>query len=121
MIKILYIALGGGAGASLRYMLNESLKNYSILSLPIGIMTVNFPGCFCVGIAMTQLGGLKDNLYLFLVVGFLGSFTTMSAFSQQTIEMLYNGKDINALVYVLASIGSCILGTYIAYALFKTS
>jgi fluoride exporter len=55
------------------------------------------------------------------VVGFLGSFTTMSAFSQQTIEMLYNGRDINALVYVLVSIGSCILGTYIAYALFKTS
>ena len=55
MIKILYIALGGGAGASLRYMLNESLKNHSILSLPIGIMTVNFLGCFCIGIAMTQL------------------------------------------------------------------
>ncbi|MDB4029442.1 fluoride efflux transporter CrcB [Gammaproteobacteria bacterium] len=121
MIKILYIAFGGGVGASLRYLLNESLKNHTFFSLPLGIMVVNFLGCFCIGIAMTQLSELKDNLYLFLVVGFLGSFTTMSAFSQQTIEMLYNGRDINALVYVLASIGSCILGTYIAYALFKTS
>ena len=121
MIKILYIALGGGAGASLRYILNESLKNNSIFSLPLGIMTVNFLGCFCIGIAMTQMTELKENVYFFLVVGFLGSFTTMSAFSQQTIEMLYNGRDFNALVYVCASIGSCILGTYIAYSLFRTS
>ena len=70
---------------------------------------------------MTQMTELKENVYFFLVVGFLGSFTTMSAFSQQTIEMLYNGRDFNALVYVCASIGSCILGTYIAYSLFKTS
>jgi fluoride ion exporter CrcB/FEX len=60
-------------------------------------------------------------LYLFLVVGFIGSFPSMLAFSQQAIEMLYNGRDINTLIYVLASIGSCIFGTYIAYALFKTS
>jgi|TARA_B110000967_G_C18901279_1_gene575409 CrcB protein len=121
MIKILYIALGGGAGASLRYLVNEGLKNASMFSLPLGIMAVNFLGCFCMGIAMAQLSDWKENLYFFLIVGFLGSFTTMSAFSQQTIEMLYNGRDINALVYVVASVGSCILGTYIAYTLFKTS
>ena len=68
MIKILYIAFGGGAGASLRYLLNESLKNHTFFSLPLGIMVVNFLGCFCIGIAMTQLSELKDNLYLFLVV-----------------------------------------------------
>ena len=68
MIKILYIAFGGGAGASLRYLLNESLKNHTFFSLPLGIMVVNFLGCFCIGIAMTQLAELKDNLYLFLVL-----------------------------------------------------
>ena len=78
-------------------------------------------GCFCIGIAMAQVAEWKENLYFFLIVGFLGSFTTMSAFSQQTIDMLYNGRDMNALVYVVASVGSCILGTYIAYTLFKAS
>ena len=63
----------------------------------------------------------KSNLYYFLIIGFLGSFTTMSAFSQQTIEMLYNGKDFNALIYVVISIASCLMGTYLAYFLFKTS
>ena len=37
------------------------------------------------------------------------------------IEMLYNGRDLNALMYVLVSIGSCLFGTFITYSLFKTS
>ena len=121
MIKIIFIALGGGVGASLRYVISESMKGISVLSLPIGIMAVNFLGCFCIGIAMAQLTDIKSNVYFFLIIGFLGSFTTMSAFSQQTIEMLYNGRDLSALIYVIASIGSCVLGTFIAFSLFKTS
>ena len=120
MIKILFIAFGGGVGASSRYLFNEALKNTMLFSLPVGIMGVNFLGCFCIGIAMAQLSDLKSNLYFFLIIGFLGSFTTMSAFSQQAIEMLYNGRDFNALIYILASIGSCLIGTYVAYFLFKT-
>ena len=37
------------------------------------------------------------------------------------IEMLYNGRDLKASMYVLVSIGSCLFGTFIAYSLFKTS
>ena len=70
---------------------------------------------------MAQISDIKSNIYFFLVIGFLGSFTTMSAFSQQAIELLYNGKEINALIYVAASIASCVLGTFLAYSLFKTT
>ena len=117
MIKILYIAFGGGAGASLRYLLNESLKNHTFFSLPLGIMVVNFLGCFCIGIAMTQLAELKDNLYLFLVVGFLGSFTTMSAFSMQAVEMFNNQSFGEASVYIFMTILFTILATYIGLTL----
>jgi CrcB protein len=55
MIKILFIAFGGGAGASLRYLLNEALKSSMLFSLPVGIMAVNFLGCFCIGIAMAHI------------------------------------------------------------------
>ena len=70
---------------------------------------------------MAQISDIKSNIYFFLVVGFLGSFTTMSAFSQQAIELLYNGREINALIYVVASIASCVVGTFLAYSLFKTT
>ena len=89
--------------------------------LPNRIMLVNFIGCFCMGIAMAQISDLKSNIYFFLIIGLLGFFATISAFSQQTIEMLYNDKGLNALIYVLASISSCLIGTFLAYSLFKTT
>ena len=70
---------------------------------------------------MAYISDFKSNAYYLLIVGFLGSFTTMSAFSQQTIELLYNGKELNALIYVLASIITCLVGTFLAFYLFKTS
>lgn len=120
MIKFLLIAFGGGLGASMRFVINDVVKT-SLFSFPSGILVINFVGCFLIGIAMAQITDLKSNLYYFLIIGFLGSFTTMSAFSQQTIEMLYNGKDFNALIYVVISIASCLMGTYLAYSLFKTT
>ena len=120
MIKFLLIAIGGGLGASIRFVINDVIKT-SIFSFPSGILVINFIGCFLIGIAMAQITDLKSNLYYFLIIGFLGSFTTMSAFSQETIEILYNGKDFNALIYVVISIFSCLIGTYLAYSIFKTS
>jgi len=121
MIKLLMIACGGALGASTRYLINDLLKANYFLMLPSGTLVINFIGCFCIGIAMAQISDIKSNIYFFLVVGFLGSFTTMSAFSQQAIELLYNGREINALIYVVASIASCVVGTFLAYSLFKTT
>ena len=119
--KLFLIALGGSLGAPLRYLINDSMKDFYFFMLPSGIMLVNFIGCFCIGIAMAYISDLKSNIYYLLIIGFLGSFTTMSAFSQQTIELLYNGKELNALMYVLASIITCLVGTFLAFSLFKTS
>ena len=121
MIKFVLIALGGALGAPLRYFINDLIKNCYFFMMPSGIMLVNFIGCFFVGIAMAKISDLESNIYFFLIIGVLGSFTTMSAFSQQTIEMLYNGKAIHALVYVLLSISSCMIGTFLAYSLFKAA
>jgi fluoride exporter len=121
MTKFFLIAFSGALGAPLRYLLNDLMKHSPLIMFPTGIMLVNFIGCFCIGIAMAQISDFKSNLYFFLIIGFLGSFTTMSAFSQQTIELLYNGKELNALIYVVASIASCLIGTFLAYSLFKTT
>jgi len=121
MTKFFLIAFGGALGAPLRYLINDFMKHSSFTMFPIGVMLVNFIGCFCIGIAMAQLSDFKSNVYFFLIIGFLGSFTTMSAFSQQTIELLYNEKELNALIYVAASIASCLIGTFLGYSLFKTT
>ena len=119
--KLFLIALGGSLGAPLRYLINDLMKDFYFFMLPSGIMLVNFIGCFCIGIAMAYISDLKSNIYFFLIIGFLGSFTPMSAISQQTIELLYNGKELNALLYVVVSIASCLIGTFLAYSIFKTA
>ena len=121
MTKFFLIAFGGALGAPLRYPLNDLMKHSSLIMFPTGILLVTFIGCFCIGIAMAQISDFKSNLYFFLIIGFLGSFTTMSAFSQPPLELLYNGKELNALIYVVASIASCLIGTFLAYSLFKTT
>ena len=65
MTKIILIGLRGEAGASLRYATNEAFKNSYFMSLPLGIMLVNFFGCLLIGLAMAQLSDWKSNLYFF--------------------------------------------------------
>ena len=120
-MSIVYIALGGALGAVLRFFLTEYVNNNISNLVPFGTLFVNVVGCFVIGCIAGFFAGKSSPMYFFIVIGFLGSFTTMSAFSQQTIELLYNGKELNALMYVLASIITCLVGTFLAFYLFKTS
>jgi len=54
MTKFFLIAFGGALGAPLRYLINDLMKHSSFTMFPIGVMLVNFIGCFCIGIAMAQ-------------------------------------------------------------------
>ena len=53
----------------------------------------------------------KDSTYYFFVIGFLGSFTTMSAFTYQTM-MMANSNLIHAVSYIMLTIVISILATY---------
>ena len=110
-IKLFLIALGGSLGAPLRYLINDSMKDFYFFMLPSGIMLVNFIGCFFIGIAMAYIADFKSNAYYLLIVGFLGSFTTMSAFTHQTILML-NTNILWASSYIIATIIFSIAATY---------
>tara|TARA_Y100001970_G_scaffold262575_1_gene346976 strand:+ start:17488 stop:17757 length:270 start_codon:yes stop_codon:yes gene_type:complete len=84
MTILTFIAFGVDLGAPLRYLINDLMKNYFFFALPSGVMLVNF----------------------------IGSFATMSALLQQTIELLYNAKDLNVLIYVVTSIATCLIGNF---------
>ena len=111
-MNILLIGLGGFLGAISRYLLNELAIKYIPISFPTGILIVNILGCFFVGLVLGNSMISKDQLYYFLAVGFLGSFTTMSAFSYQTIE-LFNTNILIACSYIILTLTLTILATYI--------
>ena len=111
-MNILLIGLGGFLGAISRYFLNELVIKHIPTNFPIGILIVNILGCLLVGLVLGNSMISKDHLYYFFAVGFLGSFTTMSAFSYQAIE-LFNTNILIACSYIILTLTLTILATYI--------
>ena len=111
-MNIFLIGFGGFFGAISRYFLNEFITKYIPSSFPVGILAVNIVGCFFIGFLIGGSLTSKDNFYYFLIIGFLGSFTTMSAFSYQSIE-LFNTNILYACSYIMLTIFLTILATYI--------
>lgn len=109
----LYVTLGGAFGTLARYVL-------SVLALPIShrfpwaTLIANVTGCAIIGFVgtLTLTHGrhpLSENMRLFVMVGFCGGYTTFSAFSLQTLDLIRNGYSARAALNVAASVVLCIL------------
>ena len=116
-MQYLFIGLGGFVGAILRYALGGWVQSAAPKSLfPIGTLVVNIIGCFAIGVVAQMVearGALHPNARLFLTVGFIGGFTTFSAFANETLNGLREGVPAIAIANVVASV---ILGLLAAWA-----
>ena len=123
MLNILYVAIGGSIGASLRFSFTLLFKNFlSINYLFISTLVVNIIGSFIIGyvIFLIQSKNITQDFFkYFLVIGILGSFTTFSTFSLENVEMLVDKKFIQAFLYILLSLLLCLSFTYIGLNLHR--
>ncbi len=105
MIKLLYISLGGMAGALLRYLASGMVNNIMGLSFPYGTFSVNMIGSLIIGLlwGLSDQLALSPNLRLFLFVGFLGSFTTFSTFALESMNYIRDNNAKVALANILIS------------------
>jgi len=115
--NIILISLGGALGAPSRYVINSIFFNYFNFSFPIGTLAVNIIGSFFIGILASVI---KNNIILdpfiiknFLIIGFLGSFTTFSAFSLETIEMFIKGNYFFSISYITLTVILNLIAVYI--------
>lgn len=118
---ILLVALGGAMGAVMRYLVMG--KGMQFLGLttaatgfPYGTLTVNILGSFLMGMLVGILARFVDGgeaLRLLLAVGFLGGFTTFSAFSLDVLTLLERGDIVSASTYMFASVFLSILGIFL--------
>ncbi|MCM3668714.1 fluoride efflux transporter CrcB [Mesobacillus maritimus] len=115
-MNILFIMLGGFFGAISRFQLGEWL--HTDQGFPLGTLAVNLLGCLILGwfTAFAQRKGLRAESSLLIGTGFLGSFTTFSTFSVETMNLVVTGEMLLAITYVLVSIGA---GLLLAFAGFK--
>tara|TARA_B100001248_G_scaffold245428_1_gene215247 strand:- start:12 stop:386 length:375 start_codon:yes stop_codon:yes gene_type:complete len=114
--QVALVAVGGAIGAVLRYGAGSVSE---IGNWPTSTFVVNVVGSFALGIlvvlAINQ--GYSDDVLLFFGTGLLGSFTTMSTFSVETITMLKHGSVMLALGYATLSFITCILFAFFGYEL----
>ena len=121
MINIFWVATGGALGASLRFV-SSSFFNLFFPNLPIGTFFINVLGSFIIGLLINALEMRSSSeifIKYFLIIGVLGSYTTFSSFSYEVIELYNNKKLFLSIIYILASVFSCIVAAYVGYTINK--
>jgi len=101
----LLVFVGGGLGALSRHAVGRATLHAFGPGFPWGTLTVNVVGSFLIGlgVGLFALLGTGQSARLFLVTGFLGGFTTFSAFSLDALT-LWERDPWMAGVYVTASV-----------------
>lgn len=111
----LSVALGGAAGAVLRYGLSGWLHGLTGLLFPIGTLAVNALGSLLIGVLL-QLGTerflFSVETRLLLTTGFCGGLTTFSTFSYETLALLEEQQWGAAAGNVVLNVGVCLAATY---------
>ena len=117
MSKFLLLVFGGSIVASTRYLFYLISKNLlSTSNLFINTLIVNIIGSFLIGYLIVLLENKslsQDFIKYFFIIGVLGSFTTFSAFSLETIDLIVNKKILIAFFYIFSSLFLCLLFTFV--------
>ena len=116
--NIFFVGFGGELGAISRFFINEILERNFVNSSSYSVIFVNVIGCFLIGLVIGTYMPEKNTTYYFFIIGFLGSFTTMSALTYQTI-MIANTNLIHALSYIIFTVVITIAATYIGTIIAK--
>ena len=121
MEKYLFIALGAAVGANARYLVGLWAGSRFGAAFPIGTLAVNVTGSLILGFLAALAGSrlaISPELRLLLVVGLLGSYTTFSSFTVESLSLLQGGNMWAAVANIvgnnLLGLGGAVLGFYLA-------
>ena len=112
MSKLLVVALGGGIGASTRYLVANYAAQKLGVTFPYGTLIVNVVGCFIIGLFMTlttEKSIVRPSLRLLISAGSLGGLTPFSSYNYETFKLLEETSYMLAFYNILTNliIGFC--------------
>jgi fluoride exporter len=115
MKDMLWVGLGGFAGANIRYLLGLWIATRFGATLPYGTFVINVTGSFVLGVVMGLLDAhvLAPAVRLSLAIGFVGAYTTFSTFTYETLRLIEDGSLLLATGNV---VGSVVVGMLAAFA-----
>ncbi len=116
MLQTLAIAAGGAVGAVLRFWVSIGVHAAIGRGFPYGTLSVNILGSFGIGalsVLFLERLAVGPEIRSLVLIGLLGSFTTFSTFSLETINLLQGGRFSAAAANVLLNVSLCVVGTWL--------
>ncbi len=110
------VLCGSALGGAARYALSEWIAGRLLERFPWGILCVNVSGAGAIGLWVGAAGEAGAIEYLF-VLGFLGSYTTVSTFALQALFLARETRWPAAVGYVAISIAGCVAAAFGGYLL----
>lgn len=121
-MSFFWVAIGGSLGAVLRYATTSLSLMLFGNQLPYGTWLANMLGCFAAGWVLVWIGQFQSHASearAFILIGVLGAYTTFSAFSLETLQMLNDGHMKLAFTYAGLSLSGCFTATAVGFILAK--
>ena len=121
-MNFIAVFLGGGLGALVRYVLYLITPNFTYL--PLATLVANFFGCFIATIVFVYFAmksGLNPAFKVFLITGFCGGLSTLSALSLELLHFIYTEDYIRATIYVLSTVIICTISVLLGFYLVKSN
>jgi CrcB protein len=120
LIGLAWVALGSALGGTARFFLSGLVGRRVGETFAWGTMVVNVTGAFAIGIvvaaATRHVSFDVPDSWQFAVVGILGSYTTVSSFSLQTLALSRDGEYMRAGGNVLLSLALCLSAVALGFA-----
>ena len=118
--NLLFVGIGGAIGAICRFYLGIISNHVFQFEFPFTTLIINIFGCTVLGL-LAKYFSLSNTpneaLKIIITIGFLGGFTTFSAFSMEAFSLLSNEKYLFAVLYIFGSVFLSILGFTFGYFL----
>ena len=108
----LAVAIGGALGSVARYALSSWIFDITSHKFPYATLIVNVAGSFVMGIlfvVIVERAALPAEMRSLLMIGFIGAFTTFSAFSLDALGLWQNGHVLMSVIYMITTVILCLV------------